>query len=153
MLKTRPRRQRHIRGLGLVALALALIAGAACTAYDEDRPDTQANRAGFERHLHRPVPASVSDLYYYADELGADVVYQLGFQADPTTVADIVTELGLVQRPADIRIGLARAFDWWDADRIADLTPYWKHNEADDYAWYLWYDPDLQRVYYLEFSW
>ncbi len=140
---------RRIEVLMAIILLLALVA---CTDYDYDRPDTPANRTGFERHFNFPPPDSISDLYYFADELGADVKYQLSFQTDRETVARIVVELDLVQEEPPLKVGLARELDWWNAERIEELPPYWKSNEDGDYYWYLWYDPQTQRAYFIEFS-
>lgn len=136
--------------LGILVVVACLIG--ACTDYDVDAPDTPANQRGFERHFGFAVPASVSELYYYADELGADVAYQLSFKADQQTIEKIAAELGLAQAALDFGVELAREVDWWDEDAIKNLTPYWKRNAAKDYYWVLWYDPLDQRAYYLEFS-
>jgi hypothetical protein len=124
----------------------------ACTNYDYDQADTPANQAGFERHFGFPTPTSVTDLYYFADELGTDVLYQLGFKTDPETIEKIVAELDLIQQEPDLQTNLARDFDWWDNTVIENLTPYWKHNTDNDYFWFLWYDPDNQQAYYIEYS-
>jgi hypothetical protein len=124
----------------------------ACTDYDFDQPDTDANRAGFERHFGFAPPPSVSDLYYYADELGADVKYQLGFRADEGTIDTIVAELELVQEEPEYEVRLARDLDWWHDDVIRTLTPYWRSDPDSDYYRFLWYDPAGRRAYYLEFS-
>ncbi len=147
---------RRMSGLSvIVMLALTSIA-CVCgifTDYDFDQSDTEANRKGFERHIGFPVPASVSDVYYFADELGADVTYQLGFTADQETVNRIVSELGLTQEaPALDCTGLVREFDWWKEDAVEGLSPYWKSNDDHDYYWFLWFDPANRKVYYLEFS-
>jgi hypothetical protein len=123
------------------------------TDYDFDQPNTHANQVGFERHFGFSMPASVSDLYYFADELGADVKYQLGFTADQGTVERIVAALDLVQREPKLDCtGLIREFDWWSEDAVVGITPYWKSNRDGDYYWLLWFDPSSQKVYYLEFS-
>jgi hypothetical protein len=123
------------------------------TDYDFDRPDTPANQEGFKRHVGFPAPDSVSDLYYFADELGADVTYQLGFNADQETMLAIVSALDLVQEePAFDCAAFARAFDWWEEDAVAGLTPYWKSNPDGDYYRCLWFDPESRRAYYIEFS-
>jgi hypothetical protein len=135
-----------------LVIAVILLITVACTDYDYDQPNTPANRAGFERHVGFEVPDTVSDLYYYADELGVDVTYQLGFAADRATVDRIVAELNLVQREATFNATFAREFDWWDADAVEALTPYGWSNDDGDYYRILWYDPTAGRVYYLEYS-
>ena len=59
------------------------------TDYDYDQPDTAANREGFAQHFGFPALASVSDLYFYADELGADVTFQFGFVTDQETTSHL----------------------------------------------------------------
>lgn len=137
------------RVLSLVATLLLLCT---CTTYDFDQADTPANQAGFERHFGFPAPTTVTSLYYFADELGADGLYQLGFETNSETIEHIITELNLVQQEPNIQTGLARDFDWWDNEVIEVLTPYWKHNQDNDYFWFLWYDTDNQRAYYIEYS-
>jgi len=141
---------KNLTRIGLIVIIVFSVY--ACTRYDYDQPDTFANQAGFKRHFGFPVPASVTDLYYFADELGADVKYQLGFVADHEAVEKIVTALNLVQREPDFSSSIAQEFDWWDADVIDGLTPYWKRSSDEDYYWLLWYDTGSQRVYYIEYS-
>lgn len=136
--------------LGAIILGMLLLS--ACTDYDYDQPDTPANRAGFERHFGFEAPESVSDLYYYADELGADVTYQLGFTVDRATVDRIVAELDLMQGEIVFNATFAREFDWWNVDTVEALTPYGWRNDDEDYYRFLWYDPAARRVYYLEYS-
>jgi hypothetical protein len=126
-----------------VIATVALTSIACCcgvfTDYDFDQPDTPANQEGFEQHFGFPAPASVSDLYYFADELGADVKYQLGFTTDQETVDRIVSELDLTQgKPTLDCTGLVREFDWWEKGVVEGLTP--------------WFDSSSQRAYYIEFS-
>ena len=91
-------------------------------------------------------------MYYYADELGADVKYQLGFKTDEATVVQIIDRLDLQQAEPEMWVGLATEFSWWDELALDGLTPYRKTNQDEDYYWFLWYNPETQRVYYLEFS-
>ena len=133
------------------ALAVLLIA---CTAYDHDVPDTQANREGFARHFDVAPPSDVTNLYYFADELGADANYQLGFEATPETVDRIVEALDLNPSPEAQEQGLGLAYDmpWWDETEIAQATHYRKSTAEEDYFWALWYHEATGRVYYLEYS-
>jgi hypothetical protein len=134
-------------------LVVALIGVICCTPYDYDKPDTPANQKGFERHFGFAVPETVSDLYYFADELGADVTYRLGFKADQKTIDKIVSDLHLIQdEPELVGPRLVYEFPWWDEEDIGNLTPYWKSNSKKDYYWLLWYNPATERAYYIEFS-
>ena len=80
------RRLLEFLTIAVVALTVSACICGAFTDYDFDEPDTAANQEGFERHFGFAVPASVSDLYYFADELGADVKYQIGFKTDQETI-------------------------------------------------------------------
>lgn len=124
------------------------------TVYDYDVPDTAANRDGFERHFGFAAPADVADLYYFADELGADVKYQLGFKVGPETVAAVVTALDLAPLDASEARGLSIAHDfpWWDKADIQRATFYQKTNAGEDYWWEFWYSEATGYVYYLEYS-
>lgn len=134
-------------------LAVTLIGFFCCTNYDYDKPDTPANLKGFERHFGFAAPESVTDVYYFADELGADVTYRLGFKADQETIDKIVSDLRLTQgEPELVDPSLGHKFAWWDEKDIGNLTPYWKSNPKKDYYWLLWYNPTSQRAYYVEFS-
>jgi hypothetical protein len=142
-----------MRKLGLCLLVL-LVALAACTDYDHDTPDTEANRAGFERHFGFEAPSEVTDVYYFADEMGADVLYQLCFAAGPKTVDRIVTALDLAPaiKGRERGLGLAYEFSWWDEDDIHQATRYQKANNSQDYWRVLWYSEVTGRVYYLAYS-
>jgi hypothetical protein len=134
-------------------LVVTLIGAFCCTNYDHDKPNTSANQKGFERHFGFTVPDSVTDLYYFADELGVDVTYRLGFKADQETIDKIVSGLRLTQgEPELVGPSLGYEFPWWDEQDIGNLTPYWKSNQKKDYYWLLWYNPASQRAYYVEFS-
>jgi hypothetical protein len=137
----------------LPGLIILLVVLAACTAYDHDTSDTAANLEGFECHFGFAAPPDVTDVYYFADEMGADVLYQLGFEAGPETVARIVSALGLAQTASEeIGLGLAYTFPWWDEQDIQQATLYWKSSEDQDYWWALWYSEATGRIYYLEYS-
>lgn len=141
----------HLRYL--MALTVLLLALIACTAYDHDTPDTEANLAGFERHFGFEAPPDVKDVYYFADEMGADVLYQLGFEAGPETVARIVETLDLTRPDSEITgLGLTCDFPWWDEADIQQATLYWTSNAEQDYWKALWYSESTKRVYYLEYS-
>lgn len=140
-----------MKKLGFCLLVL-LVALVACTDYDHDTPDTAANRAGFERHFGFVAPPDVTDMYYFADEMGSDVLYQLGFAATPETVSRIVAALDLA--PAQDAPGLRLAYDfpWWDEADIEQATLYQKTNDSQDYWRALWYSEATGHVYYLEFT-
>jgi hypothetical protein len=96
----------------------------------------------------------VTDVYYFADEMGADVIYQLSFATDPKTVTRIVTALDLTPAAKEQGMGLRLAYDfpWWDENDIQQATPYQRANNSRDYLRSLWYSEATGRVYYLEYS-
>ena len=136
----------------LLLLLAALVMLAACTSYTHDQPDTLPNIAGFESHFGFAPPPDVSELYYYADELGSDYTYQLGFRAEPATVEHIVAQLELEQEQPALSQFIAREFPWWQASDLKPLTPYWKKNQKGSHYWFLWYAADTKQVWFLEFS-
>lgn len=140
--------------LCLLAWLIWLTTLAACTDYDHDIPDTAANLAGFERHFDFVVPSDVTDVFYFADEMGADVLYQLGFEAAPGTVERIVKALDLAPAAGgqEMGVGLAYDFPWWDEKDFQQAALYQKANDNQDYWRELWYSETPGRVYYLEFS-
>ena len=54
---------------------LSVLSLGTCTEYDLETAGTPANRKGFEDSFGFPADTNVSQIYYYADELGADVRY------------------------------------------------------------------------------
>lgn len=128
----------------------ALVSG--CTSYDIDTPDTTANRKGFERHLKITRTDAVTGVYYYADEIGADVRYQLTFKCDRKTIDQIINSLSLTQAPVGYE-GLAPRDDlgWWKPDSTEDKT-HWIHEKKDEYYRELWYSEDDGVAFYHEYS-
>lgn len=124
-----------------------------CTDYDYDTPDTAANRSGFERHFGFPPSGDVENIYYYADELGADALYQLGFTAEPGTVEAIKSRLELTSSEVPFDAwGLVREFDWFRKSDIRDIPGFASPDDSPGTVKRLWYDAPVQRVYYLEYS-
>jgi hypothetical protein len=132
------------------AITAMLMCG--CTAYDVDTPDTKSNRAGFERHLKTKPSAAISQVYYYADEMGADVRFQLSFKCDRKTIEQIVTTLSLAQAPPDYK-GLAPRDDlkWWKPDSTKDRT-LWIKEKKHEYSRELWYSERDSKAFYHEYS-
>jgi hypothetical protein len=135
----------------VIILILTLVA---CTDYDHDTPNTAANLAGFERHIGFAAPADVSQVYYFADEMGADVLYQLGFETSPQTVTRIVDGLALEPATDAYKVGRNLAYDlpWWDEADIQQAALYRKTNAEQDYWWALWYSEATGHAYYFEYS-
>jgi len=130
---------------------VALLAIAGCTEYDVDTPDTSANRAGFARHLKISPSEAVKDVYYYADEFGADFRYQLSFKCDRETIDRIVDSLGL-KKGADGYNGLRPRGDlkWWQPDSIDGRSLWIK--KGDRHYFELWYSESDSTALYHEYS-
>jgi hypothetical protein len=100
-------------------LVVALLSS--CTHYNVATADTLANRKGFESHFGFAPNNTVTNVYYYADELGADVRYQLAFQCPKATVDRIIAKLSLKSVPPDQAQSLLDPHDdlpWWKPDSI-----------------------------------
>ena len=122
-----------------------------CTDYDYDIPDTPANLDGYRRHLKVEITSDVDSVYYYADELGADVTYMLNFKCSEQTLQNIIDQLNL-NSTAQEYFGITPRDDlfWWDHQSIMKLSCW--SRRTDDYYQYLWYDQTTGHVYYLEYS-
>lgn len=140
------------RSLCLLGIS-SLLTLNSCTRYDIDIADSPNNQSGFEYHLGQAPTAEISGIYYYANELGADVSYQLRFEATEATVQPLIQSLGLSNEFPAIEQAIARTdFSWWNADQIEALRPYWKTNGSEDYYWILWFDETAEEAFFLEFS-
>ena len=126
----------------------------ACTHCDLETADTPANRGGFERHFGFVPDASVTKVYYYADELGIDASYQLSFKCSRETIKRIIEKLSLESVPperADSLLGPRDDLPWWNPDSI-DNREFWLKEEENAYYWQLWYSDRDQTAFYLEYS-
>jgi hypothetical protein len=134
----------------LLCVGLGLLG---CTRYDVGTPDTEANRNGFARHIGFAPGTNASRVFYYADELGSDVRYQLAFVCDQSTATGIVTLLKL--SPITEKYEGLRPRDdllWWKADSIAGL-PCWSMKETNhEYFRVFWYDVTNRTGFYMEYS-
>lgn len=123
-----------------------------CTDYDPDTADTEANRKGFARHFGFQPNTEVKAVYYFADELGADVRYQLSFECPEEIAKKIIKKLSLSPKPEGHR-GLAPRddFKWWDADSVNTL-PMWMKSNSEQYYWEFWYSTEDGIAYFQEYS-
>ena len=115
-------------------------------------PDTVANRKRFERHLGFPPDDSITQVYYYADEIGVDVRYQMSFKCNRERVDDIIRQLGLSPAP-DPYGGLRpiTGFTWWTEGATKDCE-LWVAESSKDYFRELWYSEERGVVLYQEYS-
>ena len=119
---------------------------------DSNTPDTPANRKRFERHIGFAPGSTISNVYYYADEFGADVYYQLSFTCKRSELDTIINTLGL--SPAtDKHSGLTPApgAHWWKKDEEKSL-PRWETEDPKDYFKELWYSEETKKALYQEYS-
>ena len=121
-----------------------------CARYDVNIPDTVDNRNGFEDHLKIKPDETISQVYYYADELGSDVRYQLSFKCNKETIKKIISKLSLTSGDYS---GLAPRDDltWWKPDSTKERT-HWVKKINDKYYKELWYSEKDRTAFYHEYS-
>lgn len=126
---------------------------AACTDYDVGTADTPANRKGFAKHIGFEPGSDVTNVYYYADELGADVRYQLSFQCPKQVAEKIIETLSLQPNPPKYNgLDPREDLEWWTPDSTEELPMWIKESEDDQYCWVFWYSKEDGRCYYHEYS-
>ncbi|HNW91838.1 MAG TPA: hypothetical protein PKM88_02895 [bacterium] len=120
--------------------------------YDISTPDAIGNRKGFEHHFTFAPDTSVSNVYYYADELGADCQYQLSFKCDTATIERIINTIGLVEvTNHDTGLPPRADFTWWTPNSTKGRT-LWVKETMDEYYWELWYSETDGTAFYHEYS-
>jgi len=134
----------------LLSISLLL---AACTDYDVGTADTPANREGFTKHIGFEPSDDVTEVYYYADELGADVQYQLSFKCPKEVAEKIIRDLSLQPKPDDYS-GLDPRDDlnWWKPDSTEGHPMWIKRAKDGQHHWELWYSEENGSAYYHEYS-
>ena len=133
-------------------LVIALLSS--CTHYDVEPAATPANRKGFESHFGFAPDNTVPNVYYYTDELFADVRFQLSFQCPKATADKIIAKLSLKSVPPDKAESLLDPRDdlpWWKPDSI-DNRDLWIKEKENEYYWQLWYSDKDGKAFYLEYS-
>lgn len=118
--------------------------------YDHDKPDTKNNLAGFKKHVQIAITPDINNVYYFADELGADSKYQLSFNCNPITIKKIIKKHNLSDSTTNMT-GFHYKLDWWQVDKIIKLDPYWKTDGNRNY-WFLWYDKEEKKAFFLIFD-
>jgi hypothetical protein len=117
-------------------------------------PDTRYARAGFERLIGFAPPASVSEIYYRADEGFLDSGYRLRFRCnDNSVVTQMVARLQLQESNKPLPGLISQSPKWW-SERMQRkrLLHYARERTGMSYHCYLWYDPVTGTVWYEEFS-
>ena len=140
--------------LNSACVSLIVLLMASCTEYDLEIADSPANRKGFEESFGFAADANMSQVYYYADEFGADVRYQLSFKCPRVVVDKIISELSLKPVPQDTADSLLdprEDLPWWQPDSI-DGRDLWIKEEGNQYYRQLWYSEKNGMAFYLEYS-
>lgn len=134
-------------------LVLSAFLVAACTDYDVETADTRANKRGFAKHLGFEPSDEVSGIYYYADEVGGDVRYQITFECSKELAEKIIRFQTLQPKP-DNYSGLSPRDDlkWWKPDSIEGRPMWIKKDETGRYYREFWYSKEDGRAYYHEYS-
>jgi hypothetical protein len=130
-----------------------LLAIASCfTDYDVNTADTKANINGLKRHCKVQISNDISKVYYYADEFGADVIYQLSFKCDQPTIDKIIHSLSLKVAPSEFN-GLDPRDDlgWWNSKSLNNRS-HWVHIVQNAYYKELWYSKKDNIAFYIEYS-
>ena len=143
----------NMRFLQFVILLWAGLLLSACTDYDVGTADTPANREGFVRHLGFQPGEQVVSVYYYADEFGADVRYQLSFECPPEIAEKIVAELSV--RPGsedDLRLYPRDDLEWWKPGATEGLPRWSTEGGEGQHRREFWYSETDGRAYYHEYS-
>ena len=122
--------------------------------YDSKIPDTKWNKKRFDEFFHFAPTSDVKNIYCFADEIAFDHTYMFSFNCNMTTLYKIISELELVQAdsPDKSSEGIQQDFDWWDKEKLKNLTPYCKKEDEHRTYWYLWYDMTDKKAYYIEFD-
>ncbi len=138
---------KFLRALILFFLSFGFLCS--CTPYDHDKPDTKANRAGFEQFFSfRPQSSNVTGIYFFADEWGSRASYCFAFSAPSETIEQIIRKWNL--KPMNERRNyyvppVTPPLPWWDAGERERSQYYESRNETSRTDYYLWYDPKTKK--------
>ena len=130
---------------------LTLLCALVGTRVDADKADTAANIRFFRRRFGVPPGQAYTGIVCLANELGADVWYQLVCTCDGTAMRRLVQALGLQPAPAESLAATPREMPpGWPAGVTTDL-PAWSRQEFRRYRT-LWFSEQQGRLYYLEYT-
>ena len=135
----------------LLKACLTLVCALVGTRVDPDKADTPANIRFFRRRFGLPPGQAYTGIVCLADELGADVWYQLVCTCDAATMRRLVQALSMQSAPAGSLPATPREMaPWWSAGVTSDL-PAWTRQEFRCFRT-LWYSEPERRLYYLEYT-
>ena len=130
---------------------LTLVCALVGSRVDADKADTAANIRFFRRRFGFPPGRAYTGIVCLADELGADVWYQLVCTCDGAAMRRLVRALGLQSAPAEALLAKPREMPpGWPAGVTKDL-PAWSRQEFRRYRT-LWFSEQQGRLYYLEYT-
>lgn len=136
---------RRILSASIIFLILLLCA---CSRSDYNKPDSAANRTGFEKWLGVKPDNKVTNVFFYSDEWGGDAKYWFAFSAPQDVVNHIIKHLGLKPDFAQWDEGnspSADDFSWWDASE-RNSSKFFKYEDKEKEILYrLWYNPETQK--------
>ena len=120
--------------------------------FDHTTPNTRYNRKRFTEFFGFIPPHEIDSLYTYADEFGIDASYYIAFKCNAQTYQMIIDSLQLLPDTTNMTFGggFNLPYAWWNTEHIEELKPYSKV-EGNIY-WYLWYDPELEKAYFMTYD-
>ena len=130
---------------------LTLVCALVGTRVDPDNADAPANIRFFRRRFGLPPGQAYTGIVCLADELGADVWYQLVCTCDGASMRRLVQALGLQPASAESLTATPREMPpGWPAGVTTNL-PAWSRQEFRRYRT-LWFSDQQGRLYYLEYT-
>lgn len=124
-----------------------------CTNFNTDKPDTRSNISGFKNIVDVPKTEDIKDIYFFADELGFEPLYQFSFTCKPSTIVNIINRHHLTKvqkRENDYYNGVGQQFKWWDRLHVDSLNLHWKRFDSTaNNVKELWFDPKNSKGYFL----
>lgn len=130
------------RYLFLFFIILLLPGG--CSRYNAKKADTQENRKGFARVTGIDPGSDVTEIYFYADELGWDPLYCFSFQCSRKTAQKIIEHLKLKKNEnADWQEPFPVPDDlfWWNSEERKNSVFYCRRMEQPEKTYYFWFHP------------
>ena len=119
--------------------------------FDPIHPDTRFNKKRFIEFFGFSPTQDVRELYCYSDRLGIDASYYFSFKCHERTVHRIKEALKLTNDSTSSGLnGFDLKYSWWDNDRIDTIKPLTRQDGS--VYWYLWYDKENEKVYFLTFD-
>lgn len=123
-----------------------------CSRYDAKTPDTQANRKGFAHIIGFSPTSDVTEIYFYADEMGFEPLYCLAFQSSPKNVKKIIEKFNLKKNNNtnwEEPFAVPKDLFWWNAEERKKSEFYSSQVEQTETAYYFWYNPQNSKCQFM----